>query len=266
MYEFHSDIERYFHYQYLTAKDYIIPFVSQARNISTITQVLEIGCGEGGVLKAFREIGCSCVGIDLAAWRIKRAISLHDQFDLPGDVEFITEDIYNIGPESGMLGRFDLVILKDVIEHIPAQEKIIPALKKFLSPGGVIFFAFPPWQMPFGGHQQRSTSKVFSKIPYTHLLPKGLYNTLISKVEHRDVIREDLESIKETGITIEKFEKIIGQSGLRIANRKFWLLNPIYKHKFGKGPVEQSGLISAIPYLRNFITTAVYYNIVEKQA
>ena len=162
-----------------------------------------------------------------------------------------------------MLGRFDVVVLKDVIEHIPGQERIIPALRKFLAPGGVIFFAFPPWQMPFGGHQQRSTSSVFSKIPYSHLLPAGLYKALLRRVEKRDVILEDLESIRDTGISIERFERIIGQSGLVVADRKLWLLNPIYKHKFGKGPIAQTELLVHVRYVRNFFTTAVYYNIVE---
>ena len=51
--------------------------------------------------------------------------------------------------------QFDLILLKDVIEHIPDQERVIPYLKEFLKPGGRVFFGFPPWYMPHGGHQQR---------------------------------------------------------------------------------------------------------------
>jgi len=57
MLEFHSDIKTYFNIQYLTARDHIIPYLSQFMDTCTPMRVLEVGCGEAGVLKAFLEKG-----------------------------------------------------------------------------------------------------------------------------------------------------------------------------------------------------------------
>jgi len=78
--------------------------------------------------------------------------------------------------------------------------------------------------------------------------------------ESEPVITELLE-IKDTQITIERFEKIVRQSGLKVLHRQHFLVNPIYKYKFGLKPRKQLGLISAIPYVRNFLTTCVYYTV-----
>ena len=59
MFEFHKNKPKYFLHQYQTAKDYIVPFVERDMTLGADTRVLEIGCAEAGVLKAFVEKGCS---------------------------------------------------------------------------------------------------------------------------------------------------------------------------------------------------------------
>lgn len=79
--------------------------------------------------------------------------------------------------------------------------------------------------MPFGGHQQVAQSKLFAKIPYTHLLPMPLYKGLMKLLgEHPDGYVE----VKETGISIKRFERIVADTGLSIANHRHFLINPIY--------------------------------------
>jgi hypothetical protein len=78
--------------------------------------------------------------------------------------------------------------------------------------------------------------------------------------EYEEVIGELLE-IKDTGISIERFERIVRQSGYTIPLRTFYLVNPIYQYKFGIKPREQFSFIGKIPYLRDFVTTCVYYLI-----
>jgi SAM-dependent methyltransferase len=161
-----------------------------------------------------------------------------------------------VNPETELGGRFDVIVLKDVIEHIHDQERLIARLKSFLNPGGVVFFGFPPWQMPFGGHQQVCKNAFLSHLPYFHLLPMPLYKGIFK------IFKEDsgiFTEIKETGISIERFEKIIKKTDYRIINRCFYLINPIYKYKFKRKVRKQSPVIQAIPYFRNFLTTSVFY-------
>lgn len=91
MQERHNDRRRYFEEQARTARAYYVAFISHAANFIShaanngllnesvnssapaFQRVLEVGCGEGGNLVPFAELGCEVWGIDLAACRIDEA-------------------------------------------------------------------------------------------------------------------------------------------------------------------------------------------------
>ena len=70
---------------------------------------------------------------------------------------------------------------------------------------------------------------------------------------------EELLEIKSTGISIERFEKCLRLNKLAIVAKRPYLFNPIYFYKFGVKPRVQNTLVSTIPVLRNFVTSAMYY-------
>ncbi len=258
-FEFHYDREVYFEHQDLNASKYVIPFIEEKKKISPGFNVLEIGCGEGGVLKSFLEKGCRVTGVDLSEFRLSIAKKLFADEIKSGKANFICDDIYNLGDK--LKANFDLIILKDTIEHIFNQEKLMKFLKSILNKDGKIFLGFPPWQMPFGGHQQISRNKIFNVLPFIHLLPNPFYKFILKTFGENDNLINALFEIKETRLSIEHFEKIIKNSRYKIDNVKFYLINPIYEMKFKLKPREQFKFISRIPYLRDFVTTTCYYLI-----
>lgn len=258
---FHQDKSRYFDIQYKTAKEYIIPFLSDQLDFDKKLDVLEIGCAEAGVLKAFTEHGHRCVGIELQPARVALANEFMKEEVDAGLIRIVNKNIYDINVDNDLSTRFDLIILKDVIEHIPDQARFMLEIGNFLKPTGVIFFGFPPWQMPFGGHQQICESKILSYLPYYHMLPMSLYKWILRVGGESQQKIIELEEIKETGISLERFEKVTKQAGFTINKRLHFLINPIYKYKFDLKPRRQVALVSAIPYVRNFLTTCGYYVI-----
>ena len=72
MQERHTNRERYFeeqvsHYEKLL-------YTLYKKNIGNLpNKVLEVGCGEGGNLLPFAELGCDTIGIDIAVSRIEQA-------------------------------------------------------------------------------------------------------------------------------------------------------------------------------------------------
>lgn len=257
MFDFHQDRKRYFQIQYENAVAHVIPFIERSFSIQRTMRVLEIGAGEGGVLKAFIERGCRAVGVELDPLRVEWACGFLWEEIGRGQLFYIEKDIYKTDLINDLKGGFDLIILKDVIEHIHDQPKLFRLFHNLLNPRGMIFFGFPPWQMPFGGHQQIAHSFI-SRLPYIHLLPRFLYKRLLQL--NNDPV-DDLLEIRQTRISIERFERICSDTGYKIVHRTHYLINPIYHWKFGWNAREQFAWISAIPWLRNYFTTCVYYLI-----
>ena len=152
------------------------------------------------------------------------------------------------------------ILLHDVIEHVPDKIAFLSHIRKFLKEDGILFVAFPAWQMPFGGHQQISRNKTWSKVPYFHLLPNPLYRFILNRLagEEESMVSE-LISIKKTKCPIERFEKVVKATGLSVCNRQLWLINPHYQQKFGLRPRKLCRCISYIPFFRNFCSTSCFY-------
>lgn len=257
----HQDARLRFEQQSVNARNDVIPFIEEKIPVRTGMRVMEIGCGEGGVLLPFLEKGCHCTGVDLVPARIAFAEDFLSDYRNKGQVQLIAKNIYDVDFYGAFKHSFDLILLKDAIEHIPDQEKLIGYLKELLQPGGHIFFGFPPWYMPFGGHQQICSNRFLSKLPYMHLLPRPLYKALLKAGKEDAPTLQELLEIKDTGISIERFERIVRKQGFTVTHKRHFLINPIYRYKFNLRPRNQIGIVRALPYVRDFFTTCVYYLI-----
>ena len=254
----HKNKQQYFKEQGITTEKHVIPYLQDVMNIDENTTVLEIGCAEAGNLLPFVDMGCKTTGVDISCGRIELAEEFYKDHKNRDRLTLICEDIYKV--ES--LGEaFDLIVMRDVIEHIPNQEEFMGFVKRFMKPDGKFFLAFPPWQNPFGGHQQVCKSKILSKLPYFHLFPVAIYKFILKLFGESENGIKALLEIKETGISIERFERILKQESYTIDKRTFYFINPNYETKFGLKPRKQIGLITSIPWLRNLFTTAMYYII-----
>jgi SAM-dependent methyltransferase len=261
MLEFHSDYKRYFDLQLQNARQSVLPFIEAAKPLQPGMQLLEIGSGQGSLLRAFAEKGLQCVGVEMyELWLTKANEWLQPELQA-GTVRLISSNIYDVNPSSDLGTLFDVIVLKDVIEHIHDQPKLIAWMQTFLKPDGVIFFAFPPWYMPYGGHQQVLHGWL-GKCPYWHLLPMPIFKWLL-KTTGNSV--DELVEIKETGISIERFERMLKQTQYRVLKEQHWLINPVYQYKFGWKPRKQFGWMNAIPFVRNFFTTCSYYLVAPQK-
>jgi SAM-dependent methyltransferase len=260
----HLDKRQYFEEQVITTRDYVIPFIESVMKLGEHTRVLEVGCGEGGNLVPFLEKGCRAVGVDLSVSKI--ADAHHFLNDHPGHdrLTLIRKDIYDAAKE--LAGGFDLIMMRDVIEHIHDQNRFMGFIRQFLRPGGLFFLAFPPWYNPFGGHQQICRNRFLSKLPYFHLLPERIYRSILKTGGETGDRINDLLEIKETGISIERFQRILASKRYAIVKKEFYFINPNYQVKFNLKPRKQSRLVSNLYFLRNYLTTSCYYLVRDKKA
>lgn len=246
--------QQYFEELARTSEKYFLPYVETMCPLGKDICVLEIGCGVGGNLVPFARRGCRVVGVDLFKGNTDVAEACFEAGGLAGS--FAALDFFEMEvPEE----LFDVVICHDVIEHIGDKTGFLLHMRRFAKPGGLFFISFPAWQMPFGGHHQNCRSRLVSHCPYLHLLPRGMYKWVLERFHESDgTIREMLE-IKETRTPIEKFERVAGQAGYRILDRRLYFINPHYETKFGMTPRRLWRAVAAVPYLRNFATTSCFY-------
>ena len=97
-------------------------------------RVLELGCGNGGVLPTLRR-ACPdglVVGMDLYAEGLRRARRRSDCPLVQGDVR-----------QAPFGGTFSLVGMFDVLEHLPDERSVLQAVRGLVSPGGALLITVP---------------------------------------------------------------------------------------------------------------------------
>ncbi len=125
----HADRQLYFNEQSITTQKYVIPFIEKHKPITADSHILEIGCGEGGNIKPFLDLGCQVTGIDINGGQIAIAKEIYSVHPNNRNLTLICEDIYKV---TELHNKFDIIIIRDVIEHIPNQELFLPFIKRSL--------------------------------------------------------------------------------------------------------------------------------------
>lgn len=248
------DRQQYFNELATTSRKYFVPYIQQFKAISPKTNVIEIGCGDGGNLLPFSVMGCRVVGCDMATCRIDDAQRFFAAEHAKG--EFIASDVFLL---KDLEHQFDIVICHDVIEHIYDKVEFMNKCKSLLKNDGIIFMSFPAWQMPFGGHQQICRNRILSHLPFFHLLPTRFYKTILRWGNEKSECIQELLNIKQTKCPIETFENCIQKSRFHVVDMTPWFINPHYEVKFGLKPRRLNGFISRLPIIKNFFTTSSFY-------
>lgn len=101
-------------------------------------RVLDIGCGDAGVLIAFAERGARCAGIELDEKSLERGRVRAEEHGVEVELRRgIAEELP--WPD----GSFDLVILDNVLEHVTDREKTLGEIHRVLRPGGLLYQVTP---------------------------------------------------------------------------------------------------------------------------
>jgi 2-polyprenyl-3-methyl-5-hydroxy-6-metoxy-1,4-benzoquinol methylase len=209
--------------------------LSQLKGLGVIShdlggkRVLEVGCGSGGILVPFTEIGAEAVGIDfddtyMEAGR-KRGLNLIDQ------------SIYEFQAEN----KFDLIILKDVLEHLPDLNLVLQRLKSLLSETGNVYIQVPTFEaLEFLGYQndylryfQNAHIVHFSEASLNYVFAKNGFDTVYSDVNGLAVFRHKIGSPNvsfdfenERNISLKRIVNILNRRRKVITKERIWKLLP----------------------------------------
>ena len=209
----HSVLPRglsYFEYQRLVCSEVVIPWLTRRLDLSGL-DVGDFGAHHGGMLDALRDSGlvATAIGLELSAEVVASSpFVADDRFRLE------TADVTARGPDAP---TFDLVLMHDVLEHIPESDAALGAVFEALAPGGHCFVSFPPYYSAFGGHQQLAAGWARAA-PFLHLLPGRAFFRLARPAANEYMTAEgaldDMVSVRRTRLTLRGAERAVARSGL----------------------------------------------------
>lgn len=141
--------------------------------------VLELGCGIGtltGLLAGELGSGGSIMAIDLSPASIKSAEQRLRGFD---NVELLAADVL----ETNLEGSFDVVVLPDVIEHIPLESHhaLFGRVASWVKPDGFVLLHYPsPHYQEWNREHHPDRLQIIDQTVHVDILssntyPNGLY-------------------------------------------------------------------------------------------
>jgi len=220
-------------------------------------RVLDVGCGDGGASVALAENGAQVEGFDLEPRRVTAGAERAKARGL--DLKLGVADVTDPSTLADYDGPYDLILFRDVLEHIPDVDAALAQSKARLAPGGSIVLIYPPYWSPFGGHQQilhppKKLGVPWARLPFIHWLGLDLWRVLARGPEGDDPEWPEIETIRRAALTIGGLQRRAKAHGLRVAPSRHYLLRPTFRLRYGT-PVVEAGVLGAVPGLREVLVT-----------
>jgi SAM-dependent methyltransferase len=223
--QFDSWKSYYWAYQYRLAIRFYIPLLEEWGIELTGVKVLDVGCGNGGFVAGFADRGARCTGVEIRDFN----------WQPHAGVRFVVADITTEDARRTVGTSFDLIVLRDVIEHIPRGEKasFLKILNGFKAPSAPLFVTFPPYYSPFGLHQQTVLKSPLRRIPFLHLLPRQLIFCLLRVWGESQEAERRIAEVIECRMTIRHFRQIIQELDMAVKHERFYLVRPSHEIRYG---------------------------------
>ncbi len=213
--------EYYWKYQYNLANEYYIPLLKKWKFGINNKKILDIGCGNGGFTAAFGNYS-KITGIDIKKFPWK-------------NIKNVTYQSYDIFTNPKILDTdYDLIILRDVIEHIPitVKKQFIKKALEYGNPNVHLLVTFPPFYSPFGLHQQVLLNSKIKYLPFLSLIPKNIMISLLKIINENKLCIDDISEMYDCKMTIKSFEKILTNLNLNVKKSKFFYSRPSHEIRY----------------------------------
>tara|TARA_B100000686_G_scaffold144444_1_gene151884 strand:- start:2871 stop:3716 length:846 start_codon:yes stop_codon:yes gene_type:complete len=216
-------------------------------------RMLEVGPAEAGLLHYFQSLGAECTGIELSPLRFSHSQLL----DKDSNIKLEKGDICDSSSYRNIISdHFDVIIIRDVIEHIDNKLMALNNMYQLLSPKGRLFISFPPRYCPFAGHQQ-TVNNGLCKIPYLHLLPNPIYKSYLRLFGHPYSGIEYLIATKRTRISIKRMERLFQLSKFDVLKTGLFFSRPAYQFRYGIPTLRNP--VGSLPGLREIFTNGALF-------
>lgn len=254
-----SNVRYYLGYQYRLGKEFIAPYLSNAGVFKTGCSAAEIGSAEGGVLAALKYAGArKTLATDIHRERLNYGKDIAARAGV--DIDFQYHNILEDEIPADWINTFDIVILRDVIEHLEGTSEALAKIRHIIKPGCFLYLTFPSYYSAFGGHQH-TVANNWGKIPFIHLLPDPLFYVFLKGGRKNDIW--EVKRLQKIKLTPKKLITAAHAEGYEIFSEDHYLLRPVFKMKFGM-PSLKLGFLKNIPYAKTFLSLEASFILKKK--
>ena len=209
--------------------------------------VLDVGCGRAEYLRALLTHHPNAFGIETATDKLEDCLRAHPE---------LSDRVLHVSAEAMPFpdAHFDVVIVNEVLEHVPDQNAALHEIHRVLKPGGKFLLFCPNRLYPFETHGWMVRGALRAWIPALHYLPASVCRFFkIEAVARNYWPREAARLLQQHGFQVwrrmfvqQTFENISG-----VQPRIVRALRPVLRytvHALGK-----------IPILRAFVSVSSFF-------
>ena len=160
-------------------------------------RILDIGCGGGLLSEPMARLGAEIVGADAAEGNLPVARVHAEQMGL--DIEYRHSTAEALVAEGE---QFDVILNMEVVEHVADPLAYLTACQALLKPGGLMLTS------TINRNPKAYAVAIFGAEQVMRWLPKGTH-------EYAKFITPD------------ELEKLLGEAGLNVIDRKGFVFNPV---------------------------------------
>lgn len=165
--------------------EWIDPVILRVISRLAPTRILDLGCGNGVFASKLTALGYIVVGVEPSRSGVDEAKQMFPAID------FRVGGVYD-EPDSLNLGKFDLVVSEEVVEHLYSPDALITFSDKVLKPNGRLLLSTPyygylrnlllavcnRWDHHLAPLWDHGHIKLFSKKTMSKLLDRNAYKML----------------------------------------------------------------------------------------
>lgn len=165
--------------------DILAQEIVQKTGLTPNSKTLDFGCGVGLFSLCFQEMGFKTYGIEASTHYLEK----HKELSLSSAADF-----EQLKQEKG---TFDLVVVKDVLEHVNHPQELLQEIISYLKPGGYLYIRVPNvyhyrfhWSIDTKSHVNHFSPHKLMRLAEKNMLKKidfiGVYDvsTKVGKIYH----------------------------------------------------------------------------------
>src|SRR5271166_2540599 len=219
---------------------------TMARHIARGDFVLDVGCGRGEYLLGLLECTPNALGIDTAEKKLEDCWTQHPELR-----HRALHESADAMPFPS--GQFDVVIVNEVLEHIPNQDGALREIRRVLKSGGKLLLFCPNRFYPFETHGLLIRGTLRKWLPFLHYLPASLASQLAIEAVARNYWPKEATHLLEAhGFRVQQLG-FVPQTFENISQSQPALIGPVR-------PLLRHGVAAAakLPLIRAFVSVSTF--------